>query len=132
MNPLKSPLLTDLYQLTMLQGYFEAGMTDTAVFELFVRKLPPARVSPGALVVLIPASGPEPTRRLREQAAAIAAPGAPVPSQYVSIPDLAAGTIARTARAQRAAVLVWPGDGRDPDVLAQIVDAVPCPVVVVG
>jgi nicotinate phosphoribosyltransferase len=43
MDPLKSPLLTDLYQLTMLQGYFEAGMTDTAVFELFVRKLPPAR-----------------------------------------------------------------------------------------
>jgi nicotinate phosphoribosyltransferase len=43
MNPLESPLLTDLYQLTMLQGYFEAGMTDTAVFELFVRKLPPSR-----------------------------------------------------------------------------------------
>jgi len=43
MDPLKSPLLTDLYQLTMLQGYFEAGMTDSAVFELFVRKLPPAR-----------------------------------------------------------------------------------------
>jgi nicotinate phosphoribosyltransferase len=43
MTPLKSPLLTDLYQLTMLQGYFEAGMTDTAVFELFVRKLPASR-----------------------------------------------------------------------------------------
>jgi nicotinate phosphoribosyltransferase len=43
MDPLKSPLLTDLYQLTMLQGYFEAGMTGTAVFELFVRKLPSAR-----------------------------------------------------------------------------------------
>jgi nicotinate phosphoribosyltransferase len=43
MDPLKSPLLTDLYQLTMLQGYFEAGMTGPAVFELFVRKLPPAR-----------------------------------------------------------------------------------------
>jgi hypothetical protein len=91
-----------------------------------------ARVAPGELVVLIPASGPEPFRRLREQAAAIAAPGAPVPSQYVSIPDLAAGTIARTARARSAAVLVWPGDGRDPGVLAGIVDAVPCPVVVVG
>jgi len=38
-----SPLLTDLYQLTMLQGYYEAGMTDTAVFELFVRKLPAGR-----------------------------------------------------------------------------------------
>ena len=43
MDPLKSPLLTDLYQLTMLQGYFEAGMTAPAVFELFVRKLPPSR-----------------------------------------------------------------------------------------
>ena len=43
MDPLKSALLTDLYQLTMLQAYFEAGMTDTAVFELFVRKLPPGR-----------------------------------------------------------------------------------------
>jgi len=43
MNPLSSPLLTDLYQLTMLEGYFEADMTETAVFELFVRKLPPRR-----------------------------------------------------------------------------------------
>jgi len=42
-NPLSSPLLTDLYQLTMLQGYFDAGMTGEAVFELFVRKLPPKR-----------------------------------------------------------------------------------------
>ncbi len=43
MNPLSSPLLTDLYQLTMLQAYYEQGMTDTAVFELFVRRLPPGR-----------------------------------------------------------------------------------------
>ncbi|HWP00101.1 MAG TPA: nicotinate phosphoribosyltransferase [Methylococcus sp.] len=35
-----SLLLTDLYQLTMLQGYFAQGMDATAVFELFVRKLP--------------------------------------------------------------------------------------------
>jgi nicotinate phosphoribosyltransferase len=42
-NPLSSPLLTDLYQLTMLQAYFERGMTGTAVFELFTRKLPPGR-----------------------------------------------------------------------------------------
>jgi nicotinate phosphoribosyltransferase len=33
-------LLTDLYQLTMLQGYFDCGMEEEAVFELFVRKLP--------------------------------------------------------------------------------------------
>lgn len=38
-----SALLTDLYQLTMLQAYLAHGMTDTAVFELFVRKLPPRR-----------------------------------------------------------------------------------------
>jgi nicotinate phosphoribosyltransferase len=40
MDPTRSVLLTDLYQLTMLQGYFEQGMNDTAVFELFVRDLP--------------------------------------------------------------------------------------------
>ncbi|WP_447980640.1 nicotinate phosphoribosyltransferase [Candidatus Nitrospira bockiana] len=38
-----SVLLTDLYQLTMLQTYFERGMTETAVFEFFVRTLPPRR-----------------------------------------------------------------------------------------
>jgi nicotinate phosphoribosyltransferase len=38
-----SLLLTDLYQLTMLQGYFTRGMNDTAVFEFFVRKLRPGR-----------------------------------------------------------------------------------------
>lgn len=43
MNPQSSPMLTDLYQLTMLQGYFEQGMEETAVFEFFVRKLPPGR-----------------------------------------------------------------------------------------
>jgi len=43
LDPLASPLLTDLYELTMLKAYFESGMTDTAVFELFARKLPPGR-----------------------------------------------------------------------------------------
>ena len=38
-----SALLTDLYQLTMLQGYFDRRMEETAVFEFFVRKLPPCR-----------------------------------------------------------------------------------------
>lgn len=38
-----SPLLTDLYQLTMLQGYFEQRMEATAVFEFFVRNMPPHR-----------------------------------------------------------------------------------------
>ena len=35
--------LTDFYQLTMLQGYLERGMEDTAVFECFVRTMPPQR-----------------------------------------------------------------------------------------
>lgn len=38
-----SVLLTDLYQLTMLQAYVEKGMEETAVFEFFVRKLPAKR-----------------------------------------------------------------------------------------
>jgi len=42
-NPCTSALLTDLYELTMLQAYASAGMGDTAVFEFFVRKLPPQR-----------------------------------------------------------------------------------------
>ncbi|RPH58997.1 MAG: nicotinate phosphoribosyltransferase [Burkholderiales bacterium] len=37
-------LLTDLYELTMLQAYFEQRMTGVAVFEFFVRKLPPQRL----------------------------------------------------------------------------------------
>jgi len=43
MNSETSLLLTDLYQLTMLQGYFERGMNETAAFEFFVRKLPRGR-----------------------------------------------------------------------------------------
>ena len=35
-----SALLTDLYQLTMLQGYYRQGMDQTAVFEFMVRDLP--------------------------------------------------------------------------------------------
>ena len=42
-NLQSSALLTDLYQLTMLQGYFEQDMNDTAVFEFFVRRLPRQR-----------------------------------------------------------------------------------------
>lgn len=38
-----SALLTDLYQLTMLQAYFDRGMNETAAFEFFVRKLPAGR-----------------------------------------------------------------------------------------
>lgn len=38
-----SALLTDLYQLNMIQAYLERGETRTAVFELFFRKLPARR-----------------------------------------------------------------------------------------
>ncbi|HEX2250669.1 MAG TPA: nicotinate phosphoribosyltransferase [Gemmatimonadales bacterium] len=36
-------LLTDLYQLTMVQAYWREGLHDEAVFSLFVRRLPPSR-----------------------------------------------------------------------------------------
>lgn len=38
-----SALLTDFYQLTMLQAYGDRSMNETAVFEFFVRKLPENR-----------------------------------------------------------------------------------------
>ncbi len=38
-----SALLTDFYQLTMLQAYFQHGVDQEAVFEFFVRKLPDDR-----------------------------------------------------------------------------------------
>ena len=43
MSSTDSALATDLYQLTMLHCYHDTGMGDTAVFEMFVRKLPPTR-----------------------------------------------------------------------------------------
>ena len=43
MNAPASALLTDLYQLTMLQAYFAQGMEESAVFEFFVRRLPAQR-----------------------------------------------------------------------------------------
>lgn len=49
-------LLTDFYQLTMLQGYYEQNMEELAVFEFFVRKLPKNRsylVAAGLAQVLI-------------------------------------------------------------------------------
>jgi nicotinate phosphoribosyltransferase len=41
--PVTSPLLADLYQFTMLQAYFSRRMFEPAVFELFIRKVPPER-----------------------------------------------------------------------------------------
>ncbi len=38
-----SPLLTDLYQINMMQAYLDRGATDVAAFELFARSLPARR-----------------------------------------------------------------------------------------
>jgi nicotinate phosphoribosyltransferase len=38
-----SVLFTDFYQLAMMQGYYEQGMNETSVFEIFVRKFPANR-----------------------------------------------------------------------------------------
>ena len=43
MTPAASPLLTDLYQINMIQAYLDHGATATAVFELFSRTLPARR-----------------------------------------------------------------------------------------
>ena len=43
MHPKTSPLLTDLYQFTMLQGYLDRQMHETAVFEFFIRTMPEQR-----------------------------------------------------------------------------------------
>jgi len=42
-NDSNAILLTDFYELTMLQSYFHEGMNGTAVFDLFVRRLPEKR-----------------------------------------------------------------------------------------
>jgi nicotinate phosphoribosyltransferase len=42
-DPGGSALLTDLYQIAMMQVYYERGMTATAAFEFFSRKLPAGR-----------------------------------------------------------------------------------------
>ena len=46
LQPIVSPssaFYTDLYQLTMMQGYFDQNMNDIAVFEFYVRELPAGR-----------------------------------------------------------------------------------------
>jgi nicotinate phosphoribosyltransferase len=42
-HPLTGALLTDLYQLNMIQAYLDHGETKPAVFEFFMRKLPARR-----------------------------------------------------------------------------------------
>jgi nicotinate phosphoribosyltransferase len=43
MTPSTSPLTTDLYELNMVQAYLDRAENNEAVFEFFVRKLPPRR-----------------------------------------------------------------------------------------
>jgi nicotinate phosphoribosyltransferase len=43
LNPSTSGLLTDLYQLNMIQAYLDHGETKPATFEFFVRELPARR-----------------------------------------------------------------------------------------
>ena len=43
MAPLTGPLTTDLYELNMVQAYLDRGEDKEAVFEFFVRRLPPRR-----------------------------------------------------------------------------------------
>jgi nicotinate phosphoribosyltransferase len=43
MMPSTSPLTTDLYELNMIQAYLDRGEDGEAVFEFFVRRLPPRR-----------------------------------------------------------------------------------------
>jgi nicotinate phosphoribosyltransferase len=43
MTCLTSPLTTDLYELNMVQAYLDRGEDKEAVFEFFVRRLPPRR-----------------------------------------------------------------------------------------
>src|SRR5206468_12505475 len=42
-NDSNAALLTDLYELTMLQSYFDESMNGIAVFDLFIRRLPDNR-----------------------------------------------------------------------------------------
>ncbi|MBS0533432.1 MAG: nicotinate phosphoribosyltransferase [Proteobacteria bacterium] len=42
-SPVVSPLLTDLYELNMVQAYLDNGENGEAVFEFFVRRLPARR-----------------------------------------------------------------------------------------
>jgi len=43
MTPTTSPLVTDLYELNMVQAYLDRGEDKEAVFEFFVRRLPARR-----------------------------------------------------------------------------------------
>src|SRR5260370_33073464 len=56
MTPATSPLLTDLYQLNMMQAYLDHGAPKTPAFEVFMRKVPTRR---GYLLTPGPAQTPD-------------------------------------------------------------------------
>ncbi len=82
-------LLTDLYQLTMLQAYHDEGMNDAAVFEFFVRKLPESRN-------FLVAAGLEPVPRLSGDGALLR-PGAGLAAPLGTIPRRFPGRPGRLA-----------------------------------
>lgn len=50
MSTLNLTLLTDLYELTMMQGYFKKGNRDVVVFDAFTAIIPVVADIPSALV----------------------------------------------------------------------------------
>ena len=48
MNKQDLTLLTDLYELTMMQGYYKKGQHETVVFDVFTVTIPAAMVIPSA------------------------------------------------------------------------------------
>lgn len=51
MSTMKLTLLTDLYELTMMQGYFKNHTNETVIFDAFYRKIPPETDLPLRLVL---------------------------------------------------------------------------------
>ena len=41
-------LLTDFYELTMMQGYYEKGQNETVIFDVFFRQNPNNGATPSA------------------------------------------------------------------------------------
>lgn len=51
MSTMKLTLLTDLYELTMMQGYFKNHTNETVIFDAFTGKIPPETDLPLRLVL---------------------------------------------------------------------------------
>ena len=41
-------LLTDFYELTMMQGYYEKGQNETVIFDVFFARTPTTGATPSA------------------------------------------------------------------------------------